>query len=50
MKYILTLKFDLEVETGDKDINEIEKTVAKSFSGYIGEKVTVVNTVKKEEE
>ena len=42
MKYILTLQFDIEVETGNKDIADIEKMVTLSYSGYCGERVIVV--------
>lgn len=42
MKYILTLQFNIEIETGDKDISDIERMVTSSYSEYCGERVTVI--------
>lgn len=50
MRYILTLNFDVEVETKDKDLKEIEAIVAKSYSDYCGENVVVIERTEKEVE
>ena len=42
MKCKLTLEFNLIVEIGDKNIEDIKKMVAKSYSGYCGEPVTII--------
>ena len=41
--YILTLQFDTEVETGDRDISDIENMVISSYSEHCGSKVKVVD-------
>lgn len=41
--YILTLQFDTEVETGDRDIGDIEKMVISSYSEHCGSTVEVVD-------
>lgn len=46
MEYKFTLEFNLTVETGNKDLEEIKKMVAKAYSEYCGEPVKII----KEEE
>ena len=41
MTHKLTLEFNLMVEIGDKSLEDIKKMIAKSYSGYCGESVTI---------
>lgn len=41
MTHKLTLEFNLMVEIGDKNIEDIKKMVAESYSGYCGESVII---------
>lgn len=42
MRYKLKLAFEIEVETGNKNITEIENMVTSSYSTYCGESVSVI--------
>lgn len=48
MKYQLTLEFNLMVESGNKDIKKLKKTIESMYSeNLIGEKTTITKSVKK---
>lgn len=48
MKYKLTLEFNLMINSGDKDIKKLKKSIESMYSkNLIGEKTTITKCVKK---